>query len=447
MTKIQHDYEFLTPFGFLKGKIQNRVVKFFGIRYAISARYQLPKPVSPQEAFQQLSPKPVVCPQQIYPLLEEMIQPSVPDDFVVDESCQFLSVTLPENFQKLENIPVVVWIHGGSYEIGAGDLPTSDPSVWVHEQQIVVVTVTYRLGLFGFLGDALSRPANLGLLDIIEGLKWVRQYISIFNGDPENITLLGQSSGGDAVAHLMIAEVEEPLFHKAIIQSAPLGLRKNRSRMYEKMAEKILDIKKDQTIEKLFEQQKMVIPSIKKYGWKALMPFGLQYGKSPLPLEITTEQLWRKNAKNYKVLIGLNHDETAFYLLSHNKHWLHKMRLGKKLIKQAVRFSTEKIYGRPARKFAENLALGGQDVHLFRIYSTFGNKIGAAHCFDLPLLFGDEKTWKNAGLLKEIPYEELRKQGKILRFFWADFMRTGQLPINESKPEFLKWEKILGAEK
>jgi para-nitrobenzyl esterase len=92
----------------------------------------------------------------------------------------------------MKKLPVVVWIHGGSYEIGCGDLPTSDPSVWVKEQNLIVVSITYRLGLFGFLGGNEERPANLGLFDIMESLKWIQKNIHSFGGNPENITLFGQ---------------------------------------------------------------------------------------------------------------------------------------------------------------------------------------------------------------------------------------------------------------
>lgn len=74
------------------------------------------------------------------------------------------------------------------------------------EQNVVVVNVTYRLGLFGYLGDGRTSPANLGLLDQIEALRWVHCNIAAFGGDTANVTIFGQSAGGDAAAHLMIAE-------------------------------------------------------------------------------------------------------------------------------------------------------------------------------------------------------------------------------------------------
>ena len=107
--------------------------------------------------------------------------------------------TCPEKLAEGEKLPVIVWIHGGSYEVGCGTLPTTDAGTWVKEQNIIVVSVSYRLGLFGFLGNTETRPPNLGLLDIIEALKWIKKNIESFGGNSNNITLFGQSSGGDGV--------------------------------------------------------------------------------------------------------------------------------------------------------------------------------------------------------------------------------------------------------
>ncbi len=94
--------------------------------------------------------------------------------------------------------PVMVWIHGGSYVFGAGDAAIYDARALVEEQGVIVVSVTYRLGLLGFLGGSGGRAANVGLLDIIEALRWVKANIAAFGGDTDNITLFGQSAGGDA---------------------------------------------------------------------------------------------------------------------------------------------------------------------------------------------------------------------------------------------------------
>ncbi|MDR6129369.1 carboxylesterase family protein [Chryseobacterium sp. SORGH_AS_1175] len=172
-----HLHTFDTPFGKIQALKENGVLKAASIRYARSERFKMPVPL-PYAETESVPDKTPVCPQNISPLLERLIGSTDPEKFEVNESPQFLTVTRPETFSENEKLPVVVWIHGGSYEIGCGDLPTSDPAAWVKEQNIIVVSVSYRLGLFGFLGGDERRPANLGLFDIIEALKWIRNYIT-----------------------------------------------------------------------------------------------------------------------------------------------------------------------------------------------------------------------------------------------------------------------------
>lgn len=437
------DKIFPTIFGPVKGRCGDGVVRFQNIRYAVSKRYQRPELLSPKEGFLHQSERPHVCPQHLSPFLDRMIEQPDAENFIADEATQFLSVTTPEDFKNKEKIPILVWIHGGSYEIGCGDLPTSDPSKWVREQDIIVVSASYRLGLFGFLGGVGGRPANLGLLDVVEALKWIRNYSSVFHGDSENITLLGQSSGGDLIAHLMIADLPGNLFRRLIIQSAPLGLRKGRQKMYRELSEKTFSFIHEEDPLKMVEWQQKALPKFSRFGMKSLMPFGLQYGAYPLPDEKETMAMWRRNAKKYEVLIGLNHDETSFYLATSEQVKKYTGNsFSKKILQKAIRFSTEKIYGKPARQFAENLRKGGGNVTLFRIHSVLQRGIGAAHCFDLPLLFGNESGWKKAGLLKDVPWRYIEENGKKLRFFWTEFMRNGALPVNEKLPEGLHFEVL-----
>jgi para-nitrobenzyl esterase len=100
------------------------------------------------------------------------------------EDCQNLSITVPADLAPGELLPVMVWIHGGSYTTGSGDLAIFDPAVLVAETRVVVVSVTYRLGLFGFLATHSGRPGNLGLLDQLEAFRWVQRNVAAFGGDP-----------------------------------------------------------------------------------------------------------------------------------------------------------------------------------------------------------------------------------------------------------------------
>ncbi|WEK68314.1 MAG: carboxylesterase family protein [Candidatus Chryseobacterium colombiense] len=434
-------HAFQTPFGKILALKENGVIKAQSIRYATSERYQKPVPVKYSSSEIGFPDKTPVCPQKISPLLERLIGKTDIEKFHVDESPQYLTITRPENFKDEERLPVIVWIHGGSYEVGCGDLPTSDPSVWVREQHIIVVSVSYRLGLFGFLGGNEKRPPNLGLFDIIEALQWIKSNIESFGGDSHNITLFGQSSGGDAIAHLMISEGIENLFQRVIIQSAPLGFRLKRSKMSLEFFQKTAFLQDEKDPLKMTESYSAFLPSFMKYGLKTSMPFCTQYGYSPLCTEEESLPKWKENAKKYDVLIGLNHDETAFYVKTAEEGlytYLHE-----KILDRIVRKTTESIYEKPAAIFAQNYAAGGGNIYQFTLHSRLKNNfIGASHCVDLPLIFENETAWKDSELLKDVPWEYIQKNGRKLRALWAEFARTGTISEDSEKPEILELKKL-----
>jgi para-nitrobenzyl esterase len=136
-------------------------------------------------------------------------------DKPTSENCLYLNVWTPEVDQARR--PVMVWIHGGGFRAGSGDI---DGHVFA-EQDAVVVSLNYRLGPLGFFAHPalLTRQANFGLLDMIAALKWVRANIAAFGGDPENVTIFGVSAGGMAVNMLMASPLASGLFHRAIAQS------------------------------------------------------------------------------------------------------------------------------------------------------------------------------------------------------------------------------------
>lgn len=433
-------HTFYTSFGKILALKENGVIKAKSIRYARSERYKMPVALESVESYE-IADKTPVCPQHISLLLERLIGKTDIEKFQPDESPQFLTITRPEKFNENEKLPVVVWIHGGSFEIGCGDLPTSDPTLWVKEQNIIVVSISYRLGLFGFLGGDENRPPNLGLFDIIESLKWIKKNIQSFGGNEENITLFGQSSGGDAIAHLMISEGVENLFQRAIIQSAPLGFRVKRSRMSLEFFRKTESLKDETDPLKMTESYAEFLPSFRKYGLKTSMPFCTQYGYPPLCKEEESLLKWKENAKKYDVLIGLNNDETAFYVKT-AKEGLYTY-LHEKILNKIVRKTTESIYEKPTNIFAQNYKEGGGNIYQFKIHSKLKNNyIGASHCVDLPLIFENESAWKNSELLKDVPWNHIQENGKKLRSLWAEFARTGKISDDSERPEILELRKV-----
>jgi len=160
-----------TEFGEFAAVDDGEVTRIRNIRYARAERFTPPIPVEPDphdasaRQYQRLG-----CPQP--PAASDVLFGGPLRGVDLDEDCLRLSITRPSDSTG-EPMPVMVWIHGGSYVSGAGDLGGYDPRALVLEQRVIVVTVTYRLGVLGFLGDGEpgGRPANLGLLDLIEALR------------------------------------------------------------------------------------------------------------------------------------------------------------------------------------------------------------------------------------------------------------------------------------
>ncbi|KAK7873002.1 hypothetical protein R5R35_000302 [Gryllus longicercus] len=138
-----------------------------------------------------------------------------------DEDCLFLNVytsQLPTREESTKK-PVMVWIHGGGYYIGSGNTDMYGPDYLV-ESGVVVVTMNYRLGALGFLSlEDESYPGNMGLRDQVAALLWVKDNIAQFGGDPDNVTLFGESAGASCVQLHMMSPMSKGLFHKAIAQS------------------------------------------------------------------------------------------------------------------------------------------------------------------------------------------------------------------------------------
>ena len=144
------------------------------------------------------------------------------------EDCLTLNVWTPEIPEdpatSATGRPVMVWIHGGGFTSGSGSVFLYRGDHLVRNGDVVVVTINYRLGALGFLGhrdldDPDGYVGNWGLHDQIAALRWVRDHIAQFGGDPGNVTLFGESAGGFSVAALMGAPSSAGLFHRAIVQS------------------------------------------------------------------------------------------------------------------------------------------------------------------------------------------------------------------------------------
>ncbi len=211
--------------GTIRGATDESGVRSFkGIPFAAppvgAARWQPPGPIVPWEGVRDTTQFGAVCPQLPYPPTSMYVQKPQP----MSEDCLFLNVWSAVK-DASERRPVMVWIHGGALTRGSGSIPPYDGTS-LAKQGVVVVTVNYRLGPFGFLAlPALSKESdhqssgNYGMLDQIAALQWVQKNIAKFGGDPQRVTIFGESAGSWSVCYLVASPLAKGLFHRAIGQS------------------------------------------------------------------------------------------------------------------------------------------------------------------------------------------------------------------------------------
>ena len=218
------------------GENRRRVHVFRGIPYAVppvGTRRWKPAEAAPGWSGKRLAVQ--FSPECIQPPLPErsfFYRPVAP----MSEDCLYLNIWTPA--ERGDELPVMVWIHGGSLVEGSGSSPAYD-GVALARKGVIVVSINYRLGIFGYFAHPeLSAESprgvsgNYGITDQILALQWVRRHIAAFGGDPDNVTVFGESSGAFSIFHLLVSPPAKDLFHRAIAQSPYLpplpGLKDSR---------------------------------------------------------------------------------------------------------------------------------------------------------------------------------------------------------------------------
>lgn len=211
-----------TAYGPVRGTDLGPIKVFKGIRYAAppvgDLRFRAPVPPERWTEVADATGFGFACPQP--PL------PGIPLDLGTrqDEDCLTLNIWAPSGADAK---PVMVWLHGGAYVLGSGSQPLYDGTRLAGSGDVVVVTVNYRLGAFGFLDlSVFNRPAstfdtNIGIRDVLAALHWVQDNIAAFGGDPDRVTLFGESAGAGLVTTLLAVPSAKGLFSAAIAQSSP----------------------------------------------------------------------------------------------------------------------------------------------------------------------------------------------------------------------------------
>ncbi|MCF0128302.1 MAG: carboxylesterase/lipase family protein, partial [Pseudobutyrivibrio sp.] len=212
-----------TTKGKLRGLLEDDVFIFRGVQYAKAKRFQMPQEVDAWEETREAIVFGPVCPEMHTPIAHD--QYNVPHyHYVQDEECHYLNIWT-KHIDASAKKPVMFWIHGGGYFSGSSiELYAYDGYELCDFGDVVVVSVNHRLNCIGYLdlsayGDEYKYTGNLGQVDLVAALRWVHENIEAFGGDPDNVTIMGQSGGGGKVSALLQTPSAMGLFHKAVIQS------------------------------------------------------------------------------------------------------------------------------------------------------------------------------------------------------------------------------------
>uniref|UniRef100_G1T441 Carboxylic ester hydrolase n=1 Tax=Oryctolagus cuniculus TaxID=9986 RepID=G1T441_RABIT len=193
---------------------------FLGIPFAKSPlgplRFAPPEPAEAWSGVRDGTSHPAMCPQNLTLVSQLVLQLNLtPPSIPMSEDCLYLNIYSPAHAREGSDLPVMVWIHGGGLTMGMASM--YDGSALASFEDVVVVTIQYRLGVLGFFNQQAAR--NWGYLDQVAALRWVQQNIAHFGGNPGRVTIFGVSAGGTSVSSHVLSPMSQGLFHGAIMES------------------------------------------------------------------------------------------------------------------------------------------------------------------------------------------------------------------------------------
>ena len=482
-----------TSSGVSQGTLNKNVVSWEDIPYAIppegDLRWKAPRAlISPESNIQPLDGNGCLQEASIYAGIQG-------EGIVGQEDCLYLDIKAPVNNLN-QRLPVMFWIHGGGNTSGVKDY--YDFSELIRKHGVIVVTINYRLGPMGWfthpaiqgLQNGIDKTSNFGTLDIMEALKWVRTNIQNFGGDPNNITIFGESAGGNNVLSLLASPMGNGLFHKAISQSGyttsftqeeAIGINQKGITVNRLGSDPVLssyDLSGYGSIKNLFSNDP------KKYGeeyqrylrsidGKALLEIYEKLSKDTydrLPLltrdgivthidGVSAGLAASAEKNNIPVIAGSNKDELSLWLGS-NRYFVNASYPLTKLVPiPKITFKKEDLYKLWVKTRSQGWKLRGVDEPLIELekagynslyayrfdwddqsssyFADFPNLIGAAHGFEISFITGDFKFGPIGRFV--YPKGDLRDQmQETMMQAWTSFAKTG-IP-NTGKSQ--EWKKF-----
>ncbi|MFI6262342.1 carboxylesterase family protein [Micromonospora sp. NPDC051006] len=417
--------------GTLRGRRADGLTILRGVRYATSQRFAPPVPERPWSGIRDALEHGGVSPQ---PPTRSVATAGWSEVGRQSEDCLNLTIVTPAADRARR--PVLVWLHGGSYRSGAGSWDRYRTDRLAREGDAVVVSVNYRLGALGYLRAPGISPGNLGLLDQIEALRWVRANAEALGGDPENVTVIGQSSGAHSVACLLGVAQARPLFRRAVLQSPPLGLglvgEARAGRVAERFLARLGQDPRDASPAEIVTAQQLAERDLAgRLGLGFAPVYGPVAGVDPLPDEREWRIACRTDAAELEVVLGTTRREIAYFLAGGPVSQRVPL-VGRAVENGLIGLATRSVFARPTLRFARLLARGGARVFAYRIDATCSTSpYQACHCSDLPWLFGDEAAWAQAPMLAGQLWTDVADRGGSLRSAWLSFAARGAEALTE----------------
>jgi para-nitrobenzyl esterase len=481
----------ITSSGTTQGYIKNRVINWDDIPYALppvdSLRWKAPREIK-------LSTESIIQPKENNFCVQRPSGLGGSEGngyFSGSEDCLYLDIKSPKN--KSNNpLPVMFWIHGGGNTSGLKDI--YDFSKMVNRHDVVVVTINYRLGPFGWfthpsiqdLQDGLDKTSNFGTLDIIAALEWVQSNISLFGGDKNNVTIFGESAGGHNVFSLLASKKAKGLFHKSIAQSGYTTSISPEKSYRQEIKSSTSNHASWKIVNDILKRESIGVTqdNIKKIDLRKILldlsaeDFFIHYGDRPsyeeIPLLVADgivipsigllKALADKNETNIvPTIAGSNRDEVKLWLASAEYFVDLKFSMLGKLfsipkvgLKDKDAFEIFNSYRSSAWKLRgvdaplRNLAYSGNenlfayrydwDDHRRIFIADFKELIGAAHATEIPLLTGNNKLVGDYGFLIYPRGPSKHFLSKNMMKFWTNFAKNGNPGYSTNGIEWLPYE-------
>ena len=399
--------------GTLTGVQQGGVCRYSAIPYAQAPvgrlRFAPPQPAAWRGKLDATRPGPVA------PQLPSRLRGAM-GDFSAEqaEDCLHLTVWTPAADGKRR--PVVVWLHGGAWQSGGGALDWYDGANLARRGDVVVVAVNYRLAALGWL-YVPGQTANAGLLDQEAAIDWVLDNIQDLGGDPQQLTVMGQSAGASSICAML---ARRPRFSRAILQSAALGRGFRSAQQADALGQAFLaaagadslDAARELPVAALLaaQQAPAVAETLRAEG-SSRSQFAPVLDGQILPLDIAPAL--KQAASRADVLVCYTRDEMAAF--PGNGRTPADQDLG------------DAVFGAPSRQWAADAVAQGRQAWLARFDAAPTANFGACHCIELPFVFDTLPAYTSAPMLAGLPAEQAQQLARATQQAWIAFIR-GETP-------------------